>query len=300
MPITTTAELGDTIPTVIEEARFTSQFLAIMAGLSWKITKQKGDGKKVNVPYWGEVTAVGLTEGVDMTASSAMDDTNVQITPAEVGVKIILTDKLIRDDQEDVKAAAGKILGSAMEKKRDQDLLGQLDDGTNSLGGAGTTMSMGVVAAARALLAGNKPVNGGPAPMPYACVHHPFTLLDLVDVLTPLVPPGTAASSSQVQAMGGSVTDDILRNYGIGKLFGMPIMEDGNLSIDASDDAKGGVFATGVGGSIILATANEWSVEPERDASLRGWELNIVGEYGVGEYLPGWIVELYMDAATPA
>lgn len=295
MPITTTAELGDTIPTIIEEARHTAQFQAIMAGLSWKITKQKADGKTVNVPYWGEVIAVGLTEGVDMTASSAMEDTNVQIVPAEVGVKIILTDKLVRDNQMDVKAAAGKILGAAMEKKRDQDLLGQLADGTTDLGGS-NDLTMGFVAAARALLAGNPTTSGGPAPLPYALVHHPFVLLDLVDVVTPLVPVAATAGG----IYGTALSDEILRNYTIGRLFGMPILEDGNITIDSNPDALGGVFATGIGGAIILATANEWSVEPQRDASLRGWELNIVGEYGVGEYLPGWIVRLNSDATTPA
>ena len=294
MPITTTAELGDTIPTVIEAAKHTAQFAAIMASLSWKITKEKGDGKTVNVPYWGEVTAVGLTEGTDMVTSSAMQDTNVQITPAEVGVKIILTDKLIRDDQEDVKAAAGRILGNAMEKKRDQDLLGQLDDGTLSLGGTGSTLAMGEVAAARALLSGNATATGGPAPLPYVFVHHPFALLDLVDVVTPLLSvAGTFTSAS------GAVGDAILREYIVGRLFGMSVIEDGNLDISQNTSGKGGVFSTGMGGSIILATANEWSVEPQRDASLRGWELNIVGEYGVGEYLAGWIVEMQFDTTTP-
>ena len=293
MAITTTAELGDTIPTVIEEARHTAQFQAVMASLCWKITKEMGDGKTVNVPYWGEVTAVGLTEGTDMTASSTMEDTNVRITPAEVGVKIILTDKLVRDNMNDVKAAAGKILGAAMEKKRDQDLLGQFADATTDLGGS-NDLTMGFIAASRALLAGNATTTGGPAPLPYVCVHHPFVLLDLVDVVTPIAP--VAASL----AIGTALTDEILRNYTIGRLFGMPIIEDGNIAIDATPDAQGAVFASGTGGGIILATANEWSVEPQRDASLRGWELNIVGEYGVGEYLPGWIVGLNSDAATPA
>ena len=295
MAITTTAELGDTIPTIIEEARHTAQHQAVMAGLSWRITKEKGDGKTVNVPYWGEVTANPLTEGLDMTAAATMEDTNVQITPSEVGVKIILTDKLVRDNQMDVKTAAGKILGAAMEKKRDQDLLGQLDDATQSLAGTGAALTMGHMAAGRALLAGNATTSGGPAPLPYVAVHHPFVLLDLVDVVTPVIP-----AAGTLNVTGSAFTDEILRNYSIGRLFGMPIFEDGNISIDGTPDAKGGVFASGVGGAVILATANEWSVEPERDASLRGWELNIVGEYGVGEYLAGWIVELFNDATTPA
>ena len=295
MAYTTREELDNVLPTVIEKARFTSQFVAVMAGMCWNITKQLHSGKTVNVPYFGEAAASNLTEGVDMASSETMEDTNVQITPGEVGCKIVLTDTLVRDAQEDINSAAGKILGNAMEKKRDEDLLEQIDDATTSLGSTSTTLTMGAIAAARALLAGNASSSGGPAPLPYVCVHHPFTLLDLVDVVTPIVPTAT-----YLNVTGTAFTDDIIKNYTIGRLFGMPILEDGNLDIATSTSGKGGVFAAGEGGGIILATANEWSVEPERDASLRGWELNVVSEYGVGEYLAGWIVELLMDATTPA
>lgn len=295
MAITTTQVLADTVPTVLEKARFTAQFKAIMASLVWNIRKQLHDGKTISVPYFGNVEASSLTEGVDMADSEDMEDTLVTITPAEVGCKIILTDKLVRDNNEDIKSAAGRILGEAMELKRDTDLLGQLADATISLGSNSTTGTMGTIAAARALLSGNAVSAGGPAPMPYAMVHHPFSLLDLVDVLTPLLPRydyGLAGVTG--------LANEVLLNYTIGRLFGMPIIEDGNLDISDNTAGKGGVFSTGEGGAIILGTANEWSVEPDRDASLRATELNVVGEYGVGEYMAGWIVELHWDATTPA
>ena len=295
MSITTTTVLADTVPTVLEKARFTQRFKAVMASLCWNIRKPLHDGKTINVPYWGIITASTLTEGVDMAASEDMEDTLVTITPREVGCKIILTDKLVRDNNEDVKSAAGRLLGEAMEFKRDYDLLGQLDDATTSLGGTSTTATMGVIAAARALLAGNAVSTGGPAPMPYAVVHHPFSLLDLVDILTP-----ERTLSWYPAGAGMSMADEVLKNYTIGRLFGMPIIEDGNLDIATSTSGKGGVFSTGEGGAIILGTADEWSIEPERDASLRATELNVVGEYGVGEYKAGWIVELLFDATTPA
>jgi hypothetical protein len=295
MAMTTVAELGDTIPTIIEKANFTSQHKAVMAGLCWNKTKAKGAGSTVNIPYFGEVAATALTETVDMTQSQTMEDTNVQITLTEVGAKILLSDNALEDDQEELKSVAGRILGEAMEKKRDQDLLGQLDDGANSLAGAGTTLTMGHIAASRALLQGNATTSGGPAPMPYVCVIHPFQALDLVDVVTPVLP-----AANTLNVTGTAFTDDILKNYTIGRLFGMNIVEDGNISIDTTDDAKGGVFSMGEGGAIVLVTARSWDIEPERDASARAWELNCVGRYGVGEYLPGWIVELYTDAATPA
>lgn len=290
MAITITTVMADTVPTVLESARFTQRFKAEMASMCWNIKKQLHDGSTINVPYFGTVVANNLVEGVDMAESQTMEDTLVTITPGEVGCKIILTDKLVRDNKEDIKSAAGRILGDAMEYKRDSDLLGQLDDGTNSLGG-GSTATLGQIAAGRAILAGNPVSAGGPAPMPYVCVMHPYVTLDLVDVITPLVPTATYT------APGSPFFDEIIKNYAIGKLFGMPIVEDGNIS---TSTCKGGIFSTGEGGAIILGTADEWSVEPERDGSLRATELNVVGEYGVGEYLAGWIVELYHDATTPA
>lgn len=296
MAVTTDTVLNDTLPTVLESAKFTEQFTAVMSKLVWRIRKELHDGKNVNVPTFGTVVAHGLTEGVDNTTSETMSDTSVTITPAEVGCKIIVTDKLVRDNNEDVKAAAGRLLGNAMELKRDQDLLLQLDSAGTTIGSGGT-MTMGMIAAARAILKGNPVSSGGPAPGSLACVHHPYTLLDLVDILTPLVP--TAGTTSVTAPM--SMVDDVVRNYAIGRLFGMPVIEDGNIDTSTiANTAKGGVFNTGEGSSIILATANEWSVEPERDASLRATELNITGEYGVGYYIDDWAVELNNDATLPS
>lgn len=84
MGITANASLTDTTRTVIEEAKFTSQFKAVMAGMCWKIRKELHDGTTVNVPYYGVVSAHSLTEGQDMANPQAMADTNVQVTPAEV------------------------------------------------------------------------------------------------------------------------------------------------------------------------------------------------------------------------
>ena len=291
MAITTLAQLSDTIPTVISKARYTEIFNFPMASLVQNIPK-KGKGSTVNVPYWGLLTATTLTEGTDMVASETMADTNVPVTLNEVGCKVILTDNLIEDDQEEVKGVAGTLLGNALGLKRDQDLLALLDNGTTSIPGTGSPLTMGVIAAARALLQGNATSTGGPCPGPYTVVLHPYVTLDLIDVITPLL----ATAAAGTPATGGGLADEILRQYVIGRLFGMTIIEDGNMTIDSTPDTKGGVIGPA---SIILATAREWSVEPERDASLRAWELNCVGRYGVANYLNGWTVELYSDAAAP-
>lgn len=295
MAITTTTVLADTVPTILEKARFTQRFVAVMASLVWNIKKQLHDGSTVNIPYFGIVEARNLTEGVDMTTAEDMEDTLVTITPGEVGCKIILTDKLVRDNSEDIKSAAGRILGEAMEYKRDFDLIGEIDNAPTSnpdhtLGAGSSALTMGEIAAGRALLTGNAVTYRGPWRGSMACVHHPYVLLDLVDVMTPVNP---AVASLEGVGLAGQV----LMSYTIGRLFGMPIIEDGNIP---TAECKGGVISTGEGSGIVLATADEWGIEAERDASLRATELNIVGEYGVGIYNNAWIVELYMDATEPA
>ena len=295
MAITTDSVMADTVPTVLEKARFTEQFVAEMSGLVWRIRKELHDGKNVNIPTFGTVTARNLSEGIDNTVSETMSDTLITITPGEVGCKIILTDKLVRDNNEDIKGAAGRILGEAMEVKRDQDLLLQLQSAGTTLG-AGATATMGQIAAARSIIKGVPVSSGGPWKGSMVIVHHPYVTLDLVDILTPLVPVAGTTSVSM-----SPMADEVVRNYGVGRLFGMPYIEDGNIDTTTiADTAKGGVFGIGEGSGIILATANEWSVEPERDASLRATELNITGEYGVGIYEADWIVTLNHDATLPA
>lgn len=295
MAITTDTVMADTVPTVLSRARDTELFMAEMSALVWRIRKELHDGKTVNVPTFGTVTARNLTEGIDNAVSETMSDTSVTITPGEVGCKIILTDKLVRDNSEDIKGAAGRMLGNAMEVKRDQDLLLQLASAATTLGSGGTA-TMGQVAAARAIVKGNPVSSGGPAPGSLVIVHHPYVTLDIVDILTPLIPVAGTTSVSMAP-----MADEVVRNYGVGRLFGMPWIEDGNIdTASIANTAKGGVFNTGEGSAIILATANEWSVEPERDASLRATELNITGEYGVGIYESDWIVTMNHDAALPA
>ncbi len=295
---TKTDDLQDTIPTVLEEAQFTQEFTAVMRPLVWEIPKKKGS--TVNVPYFGTVVSRQLSEGVDMTSDEKMTDTNVQITPFEAGLKIVLTDVVIEDNNEALIRAAGSLLGNAYERKRDVDLLELIDNASSSLAGSTNSLAMGHFAAARAILSANT-ATVGPAPMPYAAVIHPFQELDIVDIVTPLVP---IAGSASAAGIWGGKAQDVLMNYSVGRLFGMPVIVDGNLSTAATagtgKDTKGGVFAAGQNGGIIYVSAREPDVRPTRDESLRGVELVYVGRYGVGNYVNDWTVELWTNADTPA
>ena len=296
MAITRSADIADTVATVISEARHTEQFSEVIAPNVWRINKPLHSGETTNLPYWGTVTAGGLIDGEDMVNPQTMVDTNVRFTPAEVGAQILLTDKTVRDNNEDVLRAAGRILGDAMVAKREQDLAGQFGDGTNSVAGTGTAATLGQIAAARAFLKGNALSAGGPANGPVAAFQHPYVMLDLIDIFTPTIAGGT----TPLAAAGMGAAERALNTGMVGSILGVNLFETGNITIDATPDSQGAFIKAGNGGGLVLVTADEWDVEPERDASLRATELNIVGEYAVGEYLAGWMVGWLCDATDPA
>jgi len=51
--------------------------------------------------------------------------------------------------------------------------------------------------------------------------------------------------------------------------------------------------------TILVSLGGGPDLEKERDASLRGWELNFVGRWARGEYLDGWGIESQHDSELP-
>ncbi len=77
----------------------------------------------------------------------------------------------------------------------------------------------------------------------------------------------------------------------------MPIFEDGNISIDSSDDAVGVIADRSALGVLKSVDMNK---EQDRDISLRATEVVITADYGVFELDDSKGVALTLDAGTPA
>jgi hypothetical protein len=83
-------------------------------------------------------------------------------------------------------------------------------------------------------------------------------------------------------------------NAYVGTIAGIDIYESANLTIDGNDDAKGAVFAPE---ALAIAMKRDFQIEPQRDASLRAFELNATAVYGVGELDDSFGVEMFFDSA---
>ena len=287
--LTGTAQIGDIQNKLIAPVRYTLQQGQVMQNTVQRIAGSQGQDDTLNVPKFGTATAYGLTEGIPIAQAQQITDSNMTISATEVGVEVIISDKLRRTINLNMVRASGRIMGEAMSKKKDTDLLGLLDGLDTSLGGAGTTLAFGYIETAVArLMAASEP-----APKPYFTVLHAYHWKALADDLQALSSSAFAGTTPME-----SVSEQVLKTFTLpgGELYGTRFLIDNNISIDSSDDAKGGTFARD---AFILFDWMPLREETERDAGLRADRLIMVSDYGSGEYSGTWGFEQLFDASTP-
>jgi N4-gp56 family major capsid protein len=275
MAATTTSTLDDLFVNIVAQARFTAEEQSLMAGLVTRYDIGNMAGKVIQVPKYPAISAAGLTEGTDMS-STAVSTSSVSITVAEVGAQVVLTD-LAAMGAGNPAEELGTVLGNAIATKMDTDLIALFDGFSTSLGSTTTELTAAYLFQAAATLRANK------APGRLVGVFHPYQTYALKANLT-----NTFANPN-----GGDIQNEAMRSGYVGTIAGIDIYESANVSVDGSGDAKGCVFAPE---AMALAMKRDFNIEYERDASIRGWELNATAIYGVGELDDSYGVEMYFDA----
>lgn len=283
MATTTAADLTAGQIAMVGEARYTIEHRAVCTNLFTRVTLGPGE-KSIYFPKFGKVTAKDLTDGVDMAEAQSLTITGTTHTTDEAGCKVIITKKLRSQLKEDAYRAAGKVIGNAMTKKIDGDGLALFSGVSGGLGTAAATLGLGYILAAVTQLKGQSE----PAPEPFYCVSHPYSFDSVLDQIAI---PATDNFPPEFQM-------SLLRNYWVGntKLFNVPMFQDGNISIDSSDDAYG-VVASKM--AFIYLVGWEPETWVEEDKSLRGWEIGIVADYGMVEEDDGYARYMLFDASAP-
>ena len=245
--------------------------------------------KQVNIPVWGRNNAVALTEGVDINTPQQLSVTVQSITASEHGIMTFVSDRLTRQNNEDILSHVGDVQGGALGRLLEDDLIVLFDGFSNSIGSAGSYLTFYHVAGAVSYLKTDNNSSYGMAPGTPNGVFHPEQIRAFVQEVTGIQGGGSTGMAAQPIPEG--VTSEVIQNYfrGNEKVFGVPIYQSGVLSRDGSGDTKGAVF---VPQAIALAMAHEMEAEQERDASLRGTEVVMVGEWGEAEVADPWGVEM--------
>jgi hypothetical protein len=245
--------------------------------------------KQVNIPIWGRNDAAALTEGVDITAPQQLSVTVTSITASEHGIMTFVSDRLSRQNNEDILSHVGEVQGGALGRLLEDDLISLFDGFSNSIGSAGSYLTYYHVAGAVSYLKTDNNSSYGMAPGTPNGVFHPEQIRAFVQEATGIQGGGSTGMAAQPIPEG--ITAEVVHNYfrGNEKIFGIPIYQSGVLGRDGSGDVKGAVF---VPQAIALAMAHEMEAEEERDASLRGTEMVMVGEWGEAEIADPWGVEM--------
>jgi hypothetical protein len=219
-------------------------------------------------------------EDDDLTSQTFTPSSIATLTPGEVGAQYFLTDSRIESDPFAVRQDAASDLGQATGTKIETDLLSSFSSLTGgTIGEGGTTLTWGHIYAAMAILRYQK------APLPYSLVLNPYQWHPLGKAIVPA--GGTIATA----VVGGA---DINQMYFVGSIPGCNIFVTGNLT--AGTAVYGAMFQRQ---AIALDVRRAPRLEVERDASRRGYELNMSAVYAYGVWRPLFGCQIISAGTAP-
>ena len=268
----TTGNLENAQKIIIGAARYTEEHNAPALALIEQFSLPKG-AKQVTVPKVGQMTMSDLQDGVDIVDEEDIGMTTVDLTASEVGAKVILTDKLVRQAADNVFSMIGRQLGDGMARKKDTDVIAlwpNLNGGT-VLSADNQTFSTANVHAAISRAKANKFGNQ------LYMIHHPNAVAELSKA------SATTADTAAAAGLTSGWSVDLLQNFysGLRPINGVSIFEDGNIEKIGTTDSGYGVIAD----KTAMAALNsvDTRTERQRDASLRATEVVMTSDYGVFE-----------------
>ena len=268
----TTGNLENAQRIIISSARYTEEHNAPALALIEQFKLPKG-AKQVTVPKVGTMSMSDLQDGVDIIDEEDIGMATVDLTASEVGAKVILTDKLVRQSAPNVFTIIGKQLGDGMARKKDTDVLNlysSLNNGTilsDDDVAFSSTILHNSIAYAKEKKFGNQ----------LYIVHHPNAVAKLSQE------SATVSATSSVGELSNGWSVDLLKNFwsGLKPMNGVSIFEDGNISKIGTTDSGYGVIADK--GAMAALTSVDTRTERQRDASLRATEVVMTADYGVFE-----------------
>jgi len=299
---TITDSLDNSLPTMIASARIVREFAGVMPNLVDRQRLNENTGTTWNEVSMAKLSAQAVTESTELDNPQQMSDTLLSITPTVIGVNTVLTDRVAIRISANAFAQTGSLAQNAIERKKDADGLTAIDGASTEMGGAGAGLDTSLISNATYRITSNT-TEPAPATAPISAVFHGFQLVDIDDQLT--TPGITAVSGTGIgeAQLGAPLTIGIaaeaFQNRYRGMIGGARIYEDGNLSIDSENDAKGGVFSKM---AIILVEGRSPYVESKRMPELGGGATALYhyDEYAYGERSSGnWLVEVTSDATAP-
>lgn len=235
-------------------------------------------------PKSPQLTAASLVEGTDLT-NTAFTTTKSSVTATENGLMLTITDRLSVSDVADDSYYAQEA-AKALAQKVTTDITA-LATGFSATAGA-TTVNLteaNILTATTTLMANS-------APGPYQGILHPQQWFDLAgDIGTTITPAGAGGEPARAATQDFGAKPD----GGLGNLYGVDWTVSAAVPTATAGADRAGMV---VSPNFAIGFAEKWAArtEFERDASLRGMEIVVTGNYGVAELKDEAGVTILSDA----
>jgi len=274
------SDLNSLFNSIYEDTLFVAREQVLMTNL---VTNYSARGWMTRyLPIYPEISAESVAEAEDYANPTTWTKTeHASLSPGEIICQVVLTDRRIETDPEDARRDATLEMGNAIATKIDVDLVTDFASFTDSIGSSGTALTINKMAA------GITQLRAAYCPNPIYTVIHPYGWHDIWDEL------GTPASS---YAFLGDRANEALRSFFVGNWLNIAWFISGNITVDSTPNAKGGLFNPQ---ALAFDTRKAPLLEPERDASLRAWELNLSAGYAHGVRRTAFGRYVYHDATEP-
>ena len=284
--ISSTGQLENASREMIKESRYTLEHNAPVWATVTHYTLQKGSDTGL-FPKVGQVTISQLTEGVDMVDEEEIGMSTVSVTTNEFGARIILTDKLLRQNVAANWAMVGRQFGDGQKRLRETELINLFSalNGGTSFGAAAAEFkaanATSVVAIAKTDKMGDDLV----------MVQHPNAVMRLARDLSTI---GSGTLRPLPEGYSARLLGKAWTGY---RIWDVPVFESGNITRDSNDDAIGAIYSKPALGVLESLAPSQ---EKQRDASLRAWELTWVSDFAAFEQDDSLGAPLTYDAADPS
>lgn len=263
--LNTYSDISTIVNPILERSLAVARDNNVMAGL---VTPFSSDGSEPRKFYqYSAVTINAVGESDDLSSQAFTPSALGTLTPAEYAAQIFLTDQRIATDWNMAREDSAQELGANMGQKVDQSLAGHFNEFTG-----GSVSHTGSLFTWAYFFEGLSKLRANFAPMPYAFVCTPAQWYSL----------GSAASVGATVTNNPAKQDQLGENFYVGSVAGVDILVTENCET-SSTDAYAGIFSRA---ALALDIRRAFRIEPERDASRRGIELNASMIYASGVYRP--------------
>ena len=285
---TTSGTLADSLPSMIADARIVREYEGTWQRTTDVKTLKPGTGLNWQEISLAALTAQDITETTDNANPQQFQDTLLSVEPTMTQILIKVTDRTYRKIADVVESKMGTLAGNAMARKKDVDYLDLFATFSTAVQpGAGVSFAFGYISSAKQRITSN---SVEPSTTSVSTILHGFQIKDIQD---------TIVSGIGTYAIPSGMTEDVFRRGFAGTVTGSNVFEDGNITINGADDARG---ATHSKEAVVAVMGMAIKTETRRDPSFGGGadEIFMTDEYAfVERSASNWAFGHLSDALAP-